>query len=356
MTTRALVIYQDHAGTGSRAIVSIASVMITILFYLALRWIGTTKLWTSIIVAAVLAAPAAISYAAINWYVFSHSWVQPQPRRVVVMAGEGGPGTGHAPTMITVGKMSSDDNMAPVTAIADQAANGYFFFVCWAALYLALCYAAEIGALERRAAALKRAAQSAELRALRYQVNPHFLFNTLNSLSSLVMTDRKAAAERMIVNLSTFFRNSLTADPTEDVPLDDEIRLQQLYLDIEAERFPERLAVRIDVDEDVRKACVPGLILQPLVENAVKHGVSRARTPVTLRIRAYREGVNLVVLVDNDGDTRGVAPAQGTGVGLRNVRERLAARFGDEAKASWATIPGGGFAVRLEMPLIHNDC
>src|SRR5690606_13935264 len=146
--------------------------------------------------------------------------------------------------------------------------------------YLALCYAAAVRGAEREAAGFRAAAQAAELRALRYQVNPHFLFNTLNSLSSLVMTDKKEEAERMIINLATFFRTSLTGDPTEDVPLYEEIRLQRLYLDIETVRFPDRLKVEVDVPDPLRTACVPGLILQPIVENAVKYGVSRARRPV----------------------------------------------------------------------------
>ncbi|PXA83316.1 sensor histidine kinase, partial [Nostoc sp. 3335mG] len=251
--------------------------------------------------------------------------------------------------------MPMDDEETPLMAIADQAANGYFFFIAWAAIYLALCYAARMGALERRTAELRAAAQSAELRALRYQVNPHFLFNTLNSLSSLVMIGKKQEAERMIINLSTFFRTSLTGDPTEDVKLSEEITLQRLYLDIEAVRFPERLITRIEVPELLETACVPGLILQPLVENAVKYGVSRARRPVTIRIRASTEADNLLLSVEDDGDPVSDA-AGGTGVGLRNVRDRLAARFGDAAHCHWGPRAGGGFVVRITLPLVRHGC
>src|SRR5436853_603683 len=120
-----------------------------------------------------------------------------------------------------------------------------------------------------RAARAERDAQAAQLKALRYQVNPHFLFNTLNSLSSLVMARRDEEAETMIVNLSTFFRSSLTLDPSEDVPLAQEIEFQRLYLDIEKSRFPKRLEVVVDVPPALRAARVPPLILQPLVENAI---------------------------------------------------------------------------------------
>jgi LytS/YehU family sensor histidine kinase len=260
--------------------------------------------------------------------------------------------------VITVGKMTSDDMMTPMQIIADQAVNGYFFFICWATLYLALCYAAEVGALERRAAALRAAAQAAELRALRYQVNPHFLFNTLNSLSSLVLSGKREEAEQMIINLATFFRTSLTGDPTEDVPLAEEIRLQRLYLDIERVRFPERLLVEVDIPYTLNQACIPGLILQPLIENAVKYGVSRVTRPVTIRIAAGEVGGALRLVVEDDGDPVGVDAAEGgTGVGLRNVRDRLRARFGSAARVRWGPRAGGGFAVSMTMPLVlNNDC
>jgi LytS/YehU family sensor histidine kinase len=244
----------------------------------------------------------------------------------------------------------------PFELVAENAANGYFFFVAWASLFLSLRYAGEVRALERRAADLRAAAQNAELRALRYQVNPHFLFNTLNSLSSLILTGKGEQAERMILNLSTFFRTSLSGDPTEDVPLAEEIALQRLYLDIEAVRFPDRLIARIDVPEALSTALVPGLILQPLVENAVKHGVSRSARPVTIEIKARDQGDALALTVENDiGEgTCDHARADGTGVGLRNVRDRLAARFGEDGRCAWRTPAPGRFEVELTMPLIRN--
>ena len=128
--------------------------------------------------------------------------------------------------------------------IAEGVVTWYFFFAAWSSFYLAMSSARQLRASERREAKAKREAQTAQLRALRYQVNPHFLFNTLNSLSSLVMGRRRDEAETMIVNLSTFFRTSLSLDPTEDITLAQEIEFQQLYLDIEKVRFPNRLQVR----------------------------------------------------------------------------------------------------------------
>jgi LytS/YehU family sensor histidine kinase len=197
-------------------------------------------------------------------------------------------------------------------------------------------------------------AQAAQLRALRYQINPHFLFNTLNSLSALVLRRRTEEAERMIANLAAFFRASLTPDPTEDVPLSEEIRMQQLYLDIEKVRFPERLLARFEIAPEAARASVPGLILQPLVENAIKYGVSRSSRPVTVAIRAHGEDGRLHLIVEDDGGAFGelaAAEANGHGVGLRNVCERLAARFDGAAECRYGALPGGGFRVDLVLPL-----
>jgi LytS/YehU family sensor histidine kinase len=248
-----------------------------------------------------------------------------------------------------------EKELSVVGQIGDQALNGYFFFAAWGALFLALSYAAAVRLAEREAASYRAAARDAELKALRYQVNPHFLFNTLNSLSTLVLKDHRDDAEAMILNLSTFFRTSLTADPTEDVVLAEEIRLQRLYLDIEAVRFPERLNVVIEVPPQLGDARVPCLILQPLVENSIKYGVSRARRPVTIKISAREDSHGLVLSVEDDGEPLGDdAKLHGAGVGLKNVTDRLKARFGDDAACRYGPLANGGFGVTLFMPLIRN--
>ena len=147
----------------------------------------------------------------------------------------------------------------------------------WSAFYLANQAQAEALGAQRRLADAESAAQAAQVRALRYQVNPHFLFNTLNSLSSLVMTGRTDRAETMLLALSTFFRTSLSLDPSADVTLAEEIDLQRLYLDIEKARFPDRLHVEIDVPQELEQARLPALLLQPIVENA--HQIWRVEEP-----------------------------------------------------------------------------
>ena len=371
----AVLYHRDQPGMmASRAIVSVGSAGLTVIFFLLMRRVSGMRLRRSIGLALVVAVPAAILYSTLNWYMFNHVG-EGKAMRWNWSAGAPASGTTQSssppPRPPTPGSMSvgvstmsspSDDEMTPLQAIADQAANGYFFFIAWAALYLALSYLARIGALERRAATLRAAAQSAELRALRYQINPHFLFNTLNSLSSMLLAGKRDEAERMILNLATFFRTSLTGDPTEDVRLSEEVALQLLYLDIETVRFPDRLRVEIDVPNALLNACVPGLILQPLVENAVRYAVAPARRLVTLRVAAQEVANRLSITVEDDGDPVGGdlvdrdTIAGGTGVGLGNVRDRLAVRYGGDATCRWAAKSAGGFAVVLTLPLVRDGC
>jgi two-component system, LytTR family, sensor kinase len=320
-----------------RMAVTAAGICITFLLYLILRRVDDRPFGTRIAVAFVAAAPAAFLISIVNYYLF---WLY-RPEQL------------HADQAM-LREMSSHVKMWK--SVADIAISRFFFLSAWAALYLAISYASETREAERRIAGFAQAAKEAEIRALRYQVNPHFLFNTLNSLSSLVMTGRTIEAESMIMNLSTFYRTSLSGDPQDDVPLAEEVRLQRLYLDIEAVRFPERLKTVIDVPEELMTLCVPGLILQPLVENAIKYGVSGVNRPVTISITARSERGKLVLTVADDGKGPASADDHGTGVGLANVRDRLQARFGSKAGLVPHAPKEGGYVVTLAMPEVRGGC
>ncbi len=228
----------------------------------------------------------------------------------------------------------------------------YFLVLAWAAIYFALAKGEQARIAERREGEYRRAAADAEVRSLRYQVNPHFLFNTLNSLSALIMTSRPERAEEMIQTLSTYYRRTLASDPTADATLGDEVALQQLYLEIEAVRFPERLRSRIEVPGDLADALVPGMILQPLVENSVKYAVAVSQRPVTVVIAACAQDGMLELRVGDDGP--GGGSGEGFGIGLANVRDRLHARFGDAASLSFGARVQGGFETCLTMPLLRK--
>jgi len=230
----------------------------------------------------------------------------------------------------------------------------YFFLIAWSSLYVAIGYAREVREAERKTSRFAQAAQDAELRSLRYQVNPLFLFNTLNSLSSLVITGKPKEAEAMIQNLSNFYRTSLSSDPLEDVTLEEEVELQRLYLEIESVRYPKRLRVSINIPPELMNQHVPALILQPLVENAIKYGVSRATRPVSITISADHQDDNLILSVIDDGEAVEAAHVGGNGIGLANVRDRLEARYKSAARLDTQSVKSGGFIAILTLPLSHR--
>jgi two-component system sensor histidine kinase AlgZ len=205
---------------------------------------------------------------------------------------------------------------------------------CWLAL-IAFCgmqavvlHRAELRAEGIRLREAAQAARDAELRALRYQLQPHFLFNTLNAISALVSDDRKREATRMIARLGDFLRATLEQSSGHEVALADEIAFTSTYLDIEKARLGDRLRVDIHTGPDTLDAQVPYLLLQPLVENAIRHGIAPRREGGRIGIRVERDGGMLRVMVDNDRFDG--ASTRGQGVGLGNVRARLDALYPDD--------------------------
>jgi two-component system LytT family sensor kinase len=223
------------------------------------------------------------------------------------------------------------------------------YFLAWTGTYLALTYHWESQDHLRRANLLARATREAQLAALRYQLNPHFLFNTLNSISSLVGEERNADAETMLLNLATFVRATLTDEPTGTISLREEIELQRLYLDIEQARFGERLTVEIELPFQLTGVRVPALILQPLVENAIHHGVARSEEPLAIRIAASDRGDHISLVVEDDGKT-GPKDGNGDGLGLANVQARLRTHYDGDASLTAAPRPEGGYRVELAFP------
>ncbi|MGZ3172977.1 MAG: sensor histidine kinase [Croceibacterium sp.] len=347
-----------------RALASVVGVAIMVGLWLVLRLFDTKPLWAKIAAALVLSAPVALMLAEANQMAFKpieervYKRMGAQEGLVVRRDASGDllvdatlPGMSDAkgqPRSVTVDRYSAWES------IIEIAFGRYFMSLAWCALYLALLAGEKARAAERREGAFRRAAKAVELRSLRYQVNPHFLFNTLNSLSALVLTGKTAAAERMIQTISTFYRRSLADDPTSDVPLREEFALQKLYLDIETVRFPDRLKAEYDLPDALAGALVPGLLLQPLVENSVKHAVAPASRKVSIAISAREEYGRLVVTVSDDGAgavREAARPRDGFGIGLGNVHDRLAARFGDEASVVSGPT-STGYATEIRIPLI----
>lgn len=224
-----------------------------------------------------------------------------------------------------------------------------WFFLAWAGLYLALMYSFDVREEQDRAARLTEEIHAAQLQALHSQINPHFLFNSLNSVSSLIMDRKTELAEEMVTKLAQFLRLGLAADPKGKIPLSDEIALQRLYLEIERLRYPD-LVVNIDLPDDLAGALVPSLILQPIVENAVKYGVAGAPPPTALSISAA-DGNGRLQLEVVDSGSKGVTAA-GMGIGLRNITKRLELIYGkDRVWLTAAPGPEGEFRVLVTIPL-----
>lgn len=247
----------------------------------------------------------------------------------------------------------------PVTWVFDNVQFGHTMisstamFFGWSCLYIAMIYSFDVRDRERSLALAREEALAAQMRALRYQINPHFLFNTLNSAMGLVEEGATARAQRMMLSLSTFLRQTLELDPMMDVTLAAELELQKDYLEIERERFADRMRFTIDVEETALMVMVPNLILQPLVENAVRHGVEPSTGEVGIRITAWREGGDLRIRVENDlcsfDDNASRASSR---IGLRNVTDRLATRFGSASSFETKLTPAL-FRADIRLPWVR---
>ncbi|MEZ5695701.1 MAG: histidine kinase [Sphingomonadaceae bacterium] len=355
-----------------RAVVTIAGMGVTIVMWLIMRLFDERPMWTKIVTALLVAVPGALLIAQVNQLAFADlesAMIQKlgEKQGINLRRDEAGnvlvdvpgmpagierEGEATAPAA-TITLQSAPQGIEKWRPVIDIATSRYFVLLAWAALYLALLAGAQARLAERRAGAFRQAAKAAELRSLRYQVNPHFLFNTLNSLSALVMTGKGDRAEEMIQNISNFYRHSLADEPTSDVALAEEFDLQRHYLEIEAVRFPDRLKPVFDLPEALALARVPGMILQPLVENSVKYGVAPTRHPVSVTISAREEYGRLVITVCDNGPGASAKASNGFGIGLANVRDRIEARFGQEA-----TINSGptaqGYCTELRLPMVKH--
>lgn len=355
-----------------RALVALSGLALTVVFWFLMRLFDQRAIWVKTSAAIVLAVPVALAIGQVNQIVFEEMQlkqeqayyeknnlnfrrdeagnllfefpVRPGDTRKGAVAG--------ASESIVVAP--AQDRLSWWRSVVDIALSRYFLLLAWASLYFALLAGYQASAAQRREEQFRSAAKAAELRSLRYQVNPHFLFNTLNSLSALVMTNQPQRAEEMIQSISRFYRHSLAGDPTSDVMLADEFDMQRQYLEIEAVRFPERLRTVFDLPAELADARVPGMILQPLVENSVKYAVSPVARAVTITLAAREEFDRLVVTVSDDGPGVPAGVNHGFGIGLANVRDRLQARFGTDVVLT-STPHETGYVTEIRIPLTRQS-
>jgi sensor histidine kinase YesM len=239
----------------------------------------------------------------------------------------------------------------------------------WTALYYMVNFYLQVEDQNDQLIQLENQATSAQLAMLRYQLNPHFLFNTLNSISTLVLLKQTEPANAMLSRLSSFLRYTLVNKPSARVTVAQEVETLQLYLDIERMRFEERLRTTFDIDPATETALLPSLLLQPLVENAIKYAVSQQEAGAEITVSSQLVGPMLRITVSDTGpglqspttDNRlsgmtydGGEPVS-TGVGLANIRDRLSQAYGEQHRFETVEPLEGGFAVVIEIPVDRRE-
>jgi len=265
---------------------------------------------------------------------------------------------GHMALLYAISGRSGSFRMDPIGTVTTF--RGFFSRWIYSEMitYLALAALVHIVLIYRhnrqqdlRASRLETELAQAQLQALKMQIHPHFLFNTLNSISGCVYKDQELAV-RMISRLSELLRLTLETGEETEIPLDEELAISEKYLAIEQLRFADRLKVVTEIGPLAGDQLVPALILQPLVENAIRHGISPRIEGGTITIRAAVEKERLVIEVRDDG--KGLRPPcreSGTGIGLKNIRSRLRQRYGDAAGLVLAPVESGGCRATLTLPL-----
>jgi sensor histidine kinase YesM len=233
----------------------------------------------------------------------------------------------------------------------------FALLAAWAALYYGINYFLLLEEQIDQRERLESQASSAQLAMLRYQLNPHFLFNTLNSISTLVLLKQTERANAMLARLSSFLRYTLANEPTAKVTLAQEVETLKLYLEIEKMRFEDRLRPHFKIDSDTIGARLPSLLLQPLIENAIKYAVTPSETGADIWLTAQREGQAVRIEVADNGDGRAteIAASPSTGVGLANIRDRLSQAYGATHRFDTRQNDKGGFSVILEIPFETGD-
>jgi LytS/YehU family sensor histidine kinase len=233
---------------------------------------------------------------------------------------------------------------------------GLILYATTAATGFALDHYRKMRDRELHASRLEAQLVEARLNTLRTQLEPHFFFNALNTVSMLVRQGDGPGAVRVVARLSELLRHVLEESGDATVPLATEIDFVSRYLEIEQHRFRDRLRVEIEIDDDVADACLPGLLLQPLVENAVRHGIGARAAAGLISIRAFADGDRVIIRIGDDGPgfQGAAASANGSGIGLRNTRERLRYLYGSDASLHIGEREGGGAELVLSLPRSHR--
>ena len=231
---------------------------------------------------------------------------------------------------------------------------GFYPLLCWSGLYFGIKYYQLFQEETAKLLRVSAMAHQAQLKMLRYQLNPHFLFNTLNAISTLILESETRTANLMVNRLSNFLRYSLDSDPAQKVSLSQEVAAMKMYLEIEQVRFEDRLRVDIDIEPSAQQALVPSLILQPLVENAIKYAVAPSEEGGTIRLTAKVFAQELLLELSDDGpgitDPEHPPQSKEGGVGLANTRDRLQELYAENHSFRLDNVAPHGLKASLRIP------
>ena len=235
--------------------------------------------------------------------------------------------------------------------------GSFYILLCWSGLYFGIKYYQQLQMQTEQTLKATAAAHQAQLKMLRYQLNPHFLFNTLNAISTLILDGANDTANKAVTRLSDFLRYTLDNDPMSRVTLGSELGALDLYLEIEKVRFGERLVIEKSIEASAQSALVPSLILQPLIENAIKYAISPSEAGGTLGISARVQRGTLVMQISDSGPGlgNGHGETKSSGVGLKNTRDRLQQLYGEQQAFTLAPNEPTGLRITINIPYEAGD-
>lgn len=317
------------------ALITLIGFALSVLMHRGYRWVWSRGLWPRVVAFPAISAAAAYAWISARHELFS-AWFENEKSMQEWEA-----------------RLDQAAELYQKVSFVDGFGSAWVVMIGWAALYYAARSARLFASVRESALKAEAMAHESQLKMLRYQLNPHFLFNTLNAISTLILEKDTRQANEMVMGLSSFLRYSIDNDPMQRSNLQREIDVLKLYLDIERVRFEERLRVEYDVSDDAAGALVPNMLLQPLVENAIKYAIAPSEQGGTIRIRARCDDGSVVVTVCDDGPgiQHKTAPNGRQGVGLRNTRERLQSLYGNNQSVTLIPLTPRGLCVEIRIPL-----
>jgi len=226
----------------------------------------------------------------------------------------------------------------------------------WTSIFFIMLYNSKLQREHEQLLRAQTLAKDAQLEMLRYQLNPHFMFNTMNAISTLILKEENDTASEMLDKLCDFFRHSLEATKQSNSTMKDELELLKLYLSIEKVRFGKRLKVNFDVDKDVMHCVLPNMLCQPIIENAVKYAVEPSKEGAEITFKAYKSDESLIIKIKDTGQAVKELHSKGFGIGLQNTRSRLDVMFNGECEVTLTPNQERGSTVTMTMPYeVNND-